>query len=237
MIADLPSPASDPLTGSRFLETLYPRIQQFRRFRDDRERFAARMVGRWRNGTPLIRSPERPLDNLAEENDFFYLPTDPHGYRCPIGAHVRRGNPRDALANADAGLDAAGSLERARRARIIRRGRPYYAEDGSVGLHFICLNANLRDQFEFVQANWINGAAFAGLVDEVDPLIGALPGHLKRTKQSDSREFTIQQAPYPHRVSGLPDFVQVVGGGYFFVPSLNALRFLAEVPFPGLASG
>lgn len=41
--------------------------------------------------------------------------------------------------------------------------------------------------------------------------------------------FTIPQRPIRRRLTGLPAFVVTRGGEYFFVPGLNALRWLAQV--------
>lgn len=88
------------------------------------------------------------------------------------------------------------------------------------GLVFICLNANIERQFEFVQHSWINNVKFAGLYDESDPLIGAA--------SEESRGFTIQDQPFRRRICGFQQFVTTRGGSYFFMPSLSALRILGR---------
>jgi hypothetical protein len=124
--------------------------------------------------------------------------------------------------------------------RILRRGReygpglaPYDADepapidDPKRGLHFICLNANISRQFEFLQNAWINSSKFSGLTGESDPLLGnreALPGC------PFTNGFTQPQTEaVPKHRSGLPQFVTVKGGAYFFLPSLSALRFFAAI--------
>ena len=89
------------------------------------------------------------------------------------------------------------------------------------GLHFLCLNADIERQFEFVQQTWINNPVFGGLNGEVDPLIGNL------TKGDEI--FTEQADPLRRRVHNLERFVTVKGGAYFFLPSLSALRYLANL--------
>ena len=84
------------------------------------------------------------------------------------------------------------------------------------GLVFICLNANIERQFEFVQHTWINNVKFAGLYDEDDPLIGRVG------------KFTIQDEPLRRRVCDFQQFVSTRGGGYFFLPSLSALGILGN---------
>ena len=189
---------------------------------DARLRLAARMVGRWPSGAPLVLAPEADDPNLAEANDFGYHEHDRRGARCPIGSHIRRSNPRDSL---DPRPGTTRSLEINRRHRILRRGREYgpplpleqalAADDGAErGLHFICLNANIARQFEFVNQTWLNNPKFGELYDDADPFFA--PG-----------AFTIPTDGVRERVTDVPRFVFVKGGAYFFLPGLAALRYLA----------
>ena len=192
------------------------------------DRLAAKFVGRWKSGAPLVLSPKDDNDTLASENNFAYLDKDPHGFKCPIGSHIRQSNPRDAL-----GPDAPTALASANRHRILRRGRSYgdRAKDPRVndgqdrGLIFICLNSDIERQFEFVQQTWINNPVFGGLDGEVDPLVGNIP-------KGDSI-FTVQGEPLRTRVHGLSRFVTVKGGAYFFLPSMRALKYLASLGSSG----
>ena len=176
------------------------------------EYLAAKIVGRWRDGTPLV-----PYATTFD-NEFGFA-EDPHGYGCPMGSHVRRANPRDTFEN-------NARLFRPRNDhRILRRGRSYGplpdepADGNARGLMFLCLNADLERQFEFIQQNWINNPAFAGLADETDPLVSGDGG---------GRDvFTIAGIPAPHRLCKLPRFVTVRGGQYFFLPGIKALKRLA----------
>jgi Dyp-type peroxidase family len=187
------------------------------------DRFKAFLVGRWQDGSPLITCPiahDPARRSAPAANDFGYR-EDPHGERCPIGAHIRRANPRDSL-----GDDPDQSWRVSNRHRILRRGRPY-RNGHERGLHFICLNADIERQFEFIQQNWINDGTFGGLDGEDDPLIGQRLGHaavgcVTLPPPADTR--------VPRRVAGLARFVTVKGGGYFFLPSLTALRYLAGLP-------
>jgi Dyp-type peroxidase family len=187
-----------------------------------RERLAAKMVGRWPSGAPLVKSPDRDDPALAHENNFGYADTDTHGFACPVGAHIRRCNPRESL-----GDDPGEARAAANRHRLLRRGRLYgdriadpLVDDGRErGLHFICLNADIERQFEFVQQTWINNPMFGGLTGEVDPLMGTQPvGGIH----------TIPQDPLRTRVHGVPRFVHVKGGAYFFLPGMAALQYLAS---------
>ncbi len=215
---------------------------------DARERLAAKMVGRWRSGAPLVKTPTQDDPEQSFENDFRYHDEDPDGMGCPIGAHVRRSNPRDSLLPKPG---SSKSLASNSRHRILRRGRTYGApladslepedflraerapnghghndrkREAARGLLFLCLNANISRQFEFVQNVWINNPSFAGLSGEADPIIGY--------KAFGNDAFSIPGEPVRARVDSIPSFVSVVGGAYFFLPGIRALRFLAREPKP-----
>ena len=179
---------------------------------------ASRILGRWPSGAPLVLAPSNDDASLADANDFRYFQADAAGLRCPIGAHVRRANPRDSL-DPQPGTDASVAV--GKRHRIIRRGRSYGAPDGTEerGLYFLCVCANIARQFEFIQHSWVNNPKFAGLYDDADPLVGV--------HGAEGATLTVQAAPVRRRFKGLPRFVTVRGGAYFFLPGLRALRYLA----------
>ena len=197
-----------------------------------RLRLAAKMVGRWPSGAPLALAPDDDEPALAEANDFSYHEADRHGMSCPVGAHIRRANPRDSL---DPKPGTAKSWEINRRHRILRRGREYGSgvtpdealqrkigpADDEQGLHFICLNGNIARQFEFVNNTWLNSPKFADLYDDSDPV--SAPSH------PHGGTFTVQSEPVRERVLGVPRFVSVKGGAYFFLPGITALRSLARL--------
>jgi Dyp-type peroxidase family len=177
----------------------------------------AKFVGRWPGGAPLALSPEVDRAELSVANDFGYAEEDPHGLRCPLGAHVRRANPRDFIDGQKQRVSVTN------RHRLLRRGRKYGPVsgevNGAVGLHFIALNANLSRQFEFVQHSWINNPKFNGLYDDIDPISGA--------RADGATSFTAQAEPIRVRYRDLPAFVTTEGGAYFFLPGLRALTFLS----------
>ncbi len=204
---------------------------------EERLKFAAKMVGRWPSGTSLVQSPDRDDPNVIDKNDFAYHHVDPQGFRCPFGAHIRRSNPRDSL-------DPAPGTERSiainKTHRLLRRGRTYgepispsfdpeailnNPNPGERGIHFICINANINRQFEFVQHTWVNNPKFNGLYEETDPLVGDRhPG-----KMGNTDIFTIPGKPIRKRIKNLPQFVVVRGGAYFFLPGIKAIRYLASI--------
>ncbi len=202
-----------------------------------RVRLAAKMVGRWPSGAPLTLAPDGDRPDLRAFNGFLYHKDDPGGLRCPVGAHVRRTNPRDSLPPHPG---SPRSIAVNKRHQLLRRGRSYGApvassmdpEDircgdpaGERGIFFICLNGNISRQFEFVQRSWVNNPKFAGLYDDPDPLIG----HRELPDSRRSAVFTEPAEPVRRRVAALPEFVTVRGGGYFFVPSRSGLRYLASL--------
>jgi Dyp-type peroxidase family len=190
----------------------------------DHEKLAAKVVGRWRNGAPLVTSPEAQPERFDAKgpgaNAFRYCDVDPKGYGCPVGAHIRRSNPRDLL-----GFDGNLSF----RHRIIRRGMPYgdpllpedATQDDGVdrGLVFVCFNASISRQFVAIQAQWLNDGNALHLGHDSDFLLGHPLGTGKMTVQGETPFFLGPQGP----------FVTTRGGGYLFVPGMAALAALSDV--------
>jgi len=197
-------------------------LQQHGRSPEEQELIAAKLMGRWRSGAPLVLSPEKDDPALGADpqrnNDFNYAKMDPHGYAVPLGSHIRRMNPRDTAANMN-------------RRRMIRRGGTYgpplpegAPEDGvERGIAAFVGCASLIRQFEFAQNVWANDRTFHELGNERDPIIGTHDGTL---------EFKIPKRPIRKVIKGLPAFTTVRGGAYFFLPGKRALRYLA-----GLTTG
>ena len=225
---------------------------------EKREQLAASMVGRKRNGAPLAPFVEGIIPGIATKdplNNFTY-DDDPAGHRCPIGAHVRRANPRTGdfppgvtgfisrmikrfgfgLNRGDEDLVASTRFH-----RLLRRGRAYGsilapeaaikadAPAGERGLQFIVLVANISRQFEFVQNAWSMSSTFAGVQNERDPLLGIR----KTLSHGEKTDTFIRPDPAgPTKKScGMPQFVTVRGGGYFFMPGLRALQYIATSSF------
>jgi Dyp-type peroxidase family len=223
------------------------------------DKLAAAFVGRTRAGDPLVPVQKEAIPGIGSQPDQirqnqFTFDQDPTGSGCPFGAHVRRANPRNAdypahptgIARlvATLGFGPKGFrddlMSSVRFHRILRRGREYGPglspsdalapappDDPERGLRFICLNANISRQFEFLQNAWLMNTKFSGLTGESDPLLGnreptpGCPLTDNFTRQKDDG--------FRSRVSGLPQFVTVRGGAYFFLPSLRALRYFVSV--------
>ena len=189
--------------------TLVERVAK-EHFDGDRKVVAAKLVGRWRDGSPLMLHPwiDDGRGPREELNDFRYG-DDPQGRRCPLGAHIRRANPRDGL---------PGGAQRTRRHRIIRRGVPYRTRRDR-GLIFVCFNASIVRQFEVVN-RWLNDGDVFGLGRDADVVAGARrPGRPVR--------MTVQGDP-PVQIESPDPLVHTRGGEYLFLPSLGALEALAD---------
>jgi Dyp-type peroxidase family len=202
-----------------YLEEQAPRLDM------SSDKLGAKLLGRWRNGTPLVVNPENDsIDPARDRNDFMFLDEDPDGLKCPIAAHIRRANPRDAR---DGKPEV--SLEVVDRHRMLRRGRSWgppisidLAKTGRDdkqprGLYFLGLGASIARGFEFIQQTWLNNPAFHGLQGENDPVIG-----------SGGCPFTIPADPIRKRLLAVPQIVTTLGGGYFFMPSLAAIARIAS---------
>jgi Dyp-type peroxidase family len=192
-------------------------LQEHGKTPQEQELVAAKLMGRWRSGAPLVLAPDKDDPALGSDpkrnNDFNYQKQDPHGYAAPLGAHIRRMNPRDTAPNMN-------------RHRMIRRGATYgpvlpegAPEDGKErGIAAFVICASLVRQFEFAQNVWVNDKNFHGLGNERDPIIGTQDGTL---------EYKIPKRPIRKTITGLPAFTTVKGGAYFFLPGLKALRYLS----------
>ena len=269
--ADLPAAEEDPSrrdlgrNGSYLVfRELRQDVREFWRFlegqtgaSEEARRLAEAMVGRRMSGEPLIAGTRRirgvsERNRAISQNGFIY-DDDQRGSLCPIGAHVRRANPRTGdmppggrrgwVAQIDRTLNFFRSdlqddlISASRFHRILRRGREFGnyltaeeaaspdAADPRSGLHFICLNANVSRQFEFIQNAWLMNSKFDGLNDESDPLNGNREPLLSG---APTDKFGVPQPNgVVRRLAAMPQFVTVAGGGYFFLPGVRALRYLA----------
>ena len=225
--ANLPQPEILSRNGSYIaylrLEEHVGAFRDFLRQHSDtpekQEWIAAKLMGRWRDGTPLVLSPDKPDPHLAEDpqrtNDFDYGTMDPYGYACPLGAHMRRMNPRDTAHNMN-------------RRKMIRRGGTYgpflpedKPDDGiERGIAAFIGCASLVRQFEFAMNVWANDANFHELGNERDPIFGT---------QDGTFDMTIPKRPIKMKIRGLPSFTTVRGGAYFFLPGIKAMRYLTSL--------
>lgn len=207
------------------------------------EYVAAKMFGRWTNGSALALHPEKPKEGIDKENKFFYHQDDLEGLKCPIGSHARRANPRDDFEqkpNKKPEQNRDDSIAFSKKHRIIRRARPYgkplvesmnvkeiiAAPDDKVkrGIYFIVVNADYGRQFEFVQQTWMASPEFRELYSDPDPLMGSQ----ENVMHDIDSHFTIQDTPVRQRMPKLKTFVYTKGSAYFFMPGIHALEYIAR---------
>jgi len=233
--AALPQPAILSRNGSYLA---YVRLEEhvgaFRDFlrqhgetHEQQELIAAKLMGRWRSGAPLVLAPDKDDPELGADlqrtNDFGYAEKDPYGYACPLGSHIRRMNPRDTATNM-------------KRRKMIRRGGTYgpalpegAPEDGKErGIAAFIGCASLVRQFEFAMNVWANDPNFHELGNERDPFVGT---------QDGTYDMTIPKRPIRKKITGLPAFTTVRGGAYFFLPGIKALRYLTALTNKSHAQG
>ena len=189
------------------------------------ELLAAKLVGRWRSGAPLTLAPNADDPALGADprrnNDFDYA-NDRQGRKAPFGCHIRRMNPRDTELTRLTDVNIH---------RLIRRGSTYgppydpnalSEADDEVprGAIFLFISAKAMATMEFLQQEWINEGNFIGIGEERDPIIG---------RQEEGATFTIPREPVRRRVHGIETFNVLRGGEYLFMPSISALKWLANL--------
>lgn len=192
------------------------------------ELLASKLCGRWRNGNPVVVRPDAPGDRLPdhEMTDFDYG-DDFVGQPCPFSAHTRRNNPR--------GNKLVTPSQNMVDHRILRRadayGPPYNGIDdgeqrGLAG-HFMCAMLAIQSQFEFLMSQWVNGDLFAGgkAMPGIDPLLGNV-GDVPNV--SNQTEFIYWQNGNPVTVPNLSRFVTTKGALYLFLPSITAIKWMAQ---------
>ncbi len=211
-----------PQSESRFtLNGSYLAVRQIEQHVDAFEQFrrahgqdvCERLMGRREDGMPLGWQGPPGSDSVADA--FRFRVEDANGFVCPKGAHIRRSNPRDSL-----GMDVQSSIKSSKLHRLLRRGRPYREETEKGrrdGIFFIACNADLERQFEFIHQRWLQNPRFGTLDNQDDPIVGSQPS---------GKTFTIPGSPSGSEVT-LASFTAALGGGYFFLPGIAALEFIA----------
>lgn len=223
---------------------IYARIHSLGR-QEASETLRAKMVGRWSDGIPLMHAStygqwqakraalaampagERELYHRRMLQQFVYS-DDPDGSRCPFSSHLRRSNPRDML-DPTVSRGEAGSSVLNNRRRILRRGLPYgqsgpgISDQEEHGFLMLVICASLFRQFEFIQQQWLQYGLDFNSGNDTCPLVG---------NHGDQAKFVIETAERsskpPFICDRMPQFVEVRGGAYFFIPSMTALRLIAQ---------
>lgn len=217
----------------------------------DVELGAALMMGRFRDGTPLtmkgseLRRTELPDDTKAGEFDDFNYDNDTQGLKCPFHTHVRKTNPRGDTGRVDSSGDTfEEALEKERNHRIARRAVSYGVDYQSLpdgkkwgqkgfdppiigsGLFFLCFQADISNQFNFMQSAWANANNFVQVNVGVDPIIGQTqPGDGRANEANRTQEYPIAWGSETTKtISNFNLWVHFKGGEYFFAPSISSLK-------------
>ncbi|BEP57107.1 MULTISPECIES: Dyp-type peroxidase [unclassified Variovorax] len=201
---------------------------------------AARVVGRWRDGTPVSLSPDREnpdiSDNFYRKNGFkFVTPVasatltddkgdhqfpgavaDPLGNSCPFFSHVRKVNPRDQSHD-------FGGVGSTLSSQMLRRGVPFgpdwsgTPDSADRGLMFMSYQTSIQHGFFRLMTEWVKDAT-RPVAGGIDPVIGpSPPGGRKLRMTLDNKQVTLTLAG---------QFVRATGAGYFFAPGLRTLHAL-----------
>ena len=192
-------------------------VKAFEDFRTAKgQAICEKLMGRQKTGLPLSwkGAPNASVSD-SKADAFRFRVDDANGFDCPKGAHIRRVNPRDSL-----GVDVKSSIKSTKLHRLLRRGRPYVEkienEAPRKGIFFIACNADLERQFEFIHQRWVRNPRFGCLHDQDDPVVGS---------STSPKTFSIPGLASGEEIS-LEAFTQTLGGGYFFLPGIKALRFI-----------
>ena len=222
-----------------------------------RETIMAKMVGRWSSGFPLAvahsyaeaqrlaadyadiparqaKGPAKTPEDIARIAEFerlltdFHYSSDPAGTTCPVASHIRRVNPRDSLDPEFGKPGALPDTALTNRRRIMRRGAPYgdstvRDDAGDHGVIFMAICSSIFRQFEFIQQQWVQYGASFNVGNDTDPLVGLRRKGAKFVIAADGTK-----GEMPFICTNLPAFIETRGGEYFFLPSLTALREIAE---------
>ncbi|GAA5925473.1 hypothetical protein JCM10213_008798 [Rhodosporidiobolus nylandii] len=199
---------------------------------------AARMVGRWQNGVPLVMSPTLEQGNLASDirlREDFDFSGDLLGEACPYVAHIRKANPRQG---------SSASLATVQH-RVLRSGIAYGPEVGEQekrkgktehdrGLFFVCYQSSIENGFRFIQQSWLNSPRIPvdNAVGSVEPGCDLIAGQRLSEKGGlRTAQGLLPGSPTsPGDKVAVPSFVVPRGGEYFFTPSLDGLKHLANYP-------
>lgn len=187
----------------------------------------ALIVGRFENGLPVIKfGSEKDPESPTGFNDFNY-DMDVDGARCPFHAHIRKSNPRG-----DSQRAFGDSEESEKSHRIVRRGITYdyagrngdmdFLPEKSVGLHFICFQSSIKNQFEFIQRHWVNNNDFPKPFTGIDPVIGQ--GDNRTDSEGNVAEQKWTNVHRNQQAESFAGFVKMLGGEYFYSPSITFLE-------------
>lgn len=219
------------------------------------QELAARVMGRWQSGAKLQQGQPGGTCPVAwNRDDAVYTGQDyrddPHGWRVPLFSHVRQANARIQPGVAAGTPEDAAATRELRSHRIIRRGITYGPklpqgvtsdDNRQRGVLFLAYQASLERGFEFVQRWWFSHrnwptvaprTSFPATEHDPGTLTPYYPGLDPMVGRDDREDRTVwyhrpdQQGAFERL--DLPRFVTVEDGAYFFTPSIDSLRLLAQ---------
>ncbi|MGD1714237.1 Dyp-type peroxidase [Dapis sp. BLCC M172] len=177
----------------------------------------AYVMGRFQDGTPLVDSKTPGGDPNTTTNNFNYQ-ADSEALKCPFHAHIRKTNPRG---------DTPDDFDNEKMHRIARRGISYgtesitdvQEESSGSGLLFLCFQADLGNQFIFMQSNWSNAPDFVERGVGADPVIG-------QGKKTETYNWPDSWGRPGKKEADFTKWVTMKGGEYFFAPSMSFFETL-----------
>jgi len=191
-------------------------------------------MGRFQDGTPVVIQ-DTPSEQRPEENNFNYK-DDKDALKCPFHAHTRKVNPRGDTERE--GFEES-DLEIEKMHRIVRRGinygpLPKEEPETGAGLLFLCFQASIENQFNFMQISWANEPNFVKRDVGTDVVIGVE----KKENNSDGKlDFVTETYQWPtnwgesgQTEADFTHWVTMRGGEYFFAPSMSFLKSFAPAP-------
>jgi Dyp-type peroxidase family len=194
-------------------------------------------MGRFQDGKPVILSKEPNPNPKGPEGNNFNYEEDSHGFKCPFHAHIRKINPRGDTASKDL-LPTPVPLEEEKMHRIVRRGINYGEPDRSKepasgsGLLFLCYQANLASQFNFMQQAWAGESNFIKRDVGTDPVIGVEKKDAQENPVKEEYSWPTKWGEGEQKKANFSHWVTMKGGEYFFAPSMSFLKSLAPAPTP-----
>lgn len=180
--------------------------------------------------------PAQAGPGMCSNDPFPVSPGDVQGQRCPFAGHIRKAYPRDDEAATPPYGDTKNPVPNevdTQTHRLLRRGIPFgepfiegvadpAQDSGDRGLLFLAYQTSIERQFEFVIKKWVNNPDFKESGAGYDPILG----QNNKDGEGRLRPFVIASADGhgTHSVTAKADWVIPTGGGYFFAPSITALR-------------
>ena len=219
--------SQDVAAFEAFLEAAADEVRGLAPAGRERDWLAARMMGRWPDGSPVVRWPDNPPASPDHDNTFGFA-SDADGLVCPLNAHIRVANLRDdKMTFANRLVFPKGPP------RFIRRGFSYGpdytpGDDPSVprGLVGTFFCARINEQFLKV-LRWMQKTDFNEGFRR-PPYTSFMQDACfgQRDPETSTPHMPIGSGPFAPTVE-LSRFIAFRGVAILFMPSLPSLALLA----------